>query len=135
MPELPAVDSPTVRTHKRQRTWQILVPICAMAALTVAAAVLTASGAATRTRVWADVSLIWLIAPLMVLALLFLAVLIALIYGLMKLAQITPRYTARAQDLAARVSTGTRKAADGAASPFVWLRQAGAVIEDLVNKL
>ena len=122
--------SPSVHAHKRQFIWQILVPICVVTALILVVAILVATGA-TATRTWADVSTIWLIAPVLVFALLFVTVLGLLIFGFARLLQVTPRYTGKAQDFFAMVSTWALTMADGVARPFVWFQQAGAVIKSI----
>lgn len=122
--------SPSVHAHKRQFLWQILIPICVVTALILVVAVLVATGA-TATRTWADVSTIWLIAPVLVFALLFVTVLGLLIYGFARLLQITPRHTGKAQDFFVLVSAWARSIADGVARPFVWFQQAGAVLKSI----
>jgi len=124
------VERPTLRAHKRQLAWQILVPFFVVTALILVVAVLVATGAAD-TRAWADVSTIWLIAPVLIFALFFAAVLGFLIYGIAKLLQVTPRYTGKAQDFFALLSTWARIIADGAAKPFVWFQQAGAILKSI----
>ncbi|MGB8212315.1 MAG: hypothetical protein WCE68_02040 [Anaerolineales bacterium] len=119
--------SPTVRAHKRQFVWQILVPFLVVAALLLAAAGLAAAGASAPA--WRDVSIIWLIIPMLIFALFLLALLVGLIYGIAKLLQITPRYTAKAQDFFVLISTWARRIADGIAQPVLWVRQAGAMLE------
>jgi hypothetical protein len=131
MNDTPRVDTPTVRLHKQQLVWQILAPFLVMTVLVIAVAALVVSGAASGTRAWADVSIIWILAPLLMFALLFVIVLGLLIYGIAKLTQVTPRYTGKAQHFFALLSTGTRKFADGAAKPIVWIQQAGAVIKSI----
>jgi hypothetical protein len=69
----------------------------------------------------------------LVFALIFLTILIAIIFGVAKLTQVTPRLTARVQQLAARAASGTQHVADGAVKPFIWLQQAGAVIKSLLK--
>ena len=128
------VDSPTVHAHKRQLVWQILVPFLVVTTLIIAAAGLVVTGAASATRTWADVSIIWLIAPMLTLALVLVILLSALIFGIAKLLQVTPRYTGKAQDFFALISGWTRKISDGAAKPFVWYEQAGAIIKSIFNK-
>ncbi len=123
-------ETPSVLAHKRQVTWQILVPFFVVTAIILVVAILVATGA-TATRAWADVSTIWLIAPLLVFALFFMAVLGLLIYGFARLLQVTPRYTGKAQDFFALVSAWARTIADGAARPFVWFQQAGAVLKSI----
>jgi len=130
MPNLQSVETPTVRAHKSQLAWQILVPFFVVTAIILVVAVLVATGV-TANRTWADISTIWLIAPVLVFSLLSVAVLGFLIYGIARLLQVTPRYTGKAQDFFALLSTWARIIADGAAKPFVWFQQAGAVLKTL----
>jgi cytochrome c biogenesis factor len=123
-------ETPSVHTHKRQLAWQILVPFFVFTVIILVAAILVATGA-TVTRTWADISTIWMIAPMLVFALLFMAVLGFLIYGFARLLQVTPRYTGKAQDFFALLSQWARTIADGAAKPFVWFQQAGAVLKSI----
>ena len=90
--------SPTLHAHKRQLAWQILVPLLVVMALAITAAVLISIGAASATQTWADVSTIWLILPMLFLALFVVILLGFLIYGIAKLLQATPRYAGKAQD-------------------------------------
>jgi hypothetical protein len=126
-----AVDRPTVRAHKRQFAWQILVPFLVMAGLIIAGAVLVVTGGAPRNGNWADVSLIWLITPALFFALALLVIVVTIIYGMAKLLQVLPHYTGKTQGIFAQLSAGTRKVADGGTKPFVWFQQAGAVIKSV----
>ena len=92
--------------------WQILVPFFVVTALILVVAVLVATGA-TATRTWADVSTIWLIAPMLIFALLFVALLGFMIYGIARLLQVTPHYTGKAQDFFVLLSDWARIIADG----------------------
>ncbi|HEX7540981.1 MAG TPA: hypothetical protein VF352_02525 [Anaerolineales bacterium] len=130
----PPVDRPTVRAHKRQFTWQILVPFLVMAGLIIAGVVLVVSGGAPRTGVWADSLAIWLLTPVLFFALAILVIVVTIVYGMAKLLQVLPRYTGKAQGIFARLSTGTRKVADGSTKPFVWFQQAGAVIKSIFRR-
>ena len=127
------LETPTVQTHKRQFAWQILVPFLVVMALILVVAVLVATGA-TDTRAWADVSTIWVIIPVLILALVFMVVLGFLIYGFAKLLQVTPRYTGKAQDFFVLLSRWARIIADGATKPFVWFQQTGAILKSIFNK-
>jgi membrane protein implicated in regulation of membrane protease activity len=120
--------TPTLQAHRRQFLWQILAPFLLLAALILAGAVWIVVGGANQARLWADVSLIWLLAPMLVLALAFTIVLGALIYGLARLSKAAPRLTGRAQELADIGARGVRRVADGATQPFVWYKQAGSVV-------
>ena len=125
------VNTPTIQAHKRQFAWQILVPFLLMAAVIVTGAVLVATGAAGGTRVWADVSTIWIIAPLLVFALMFIVILGFLIYGFTQLLKVTPHYTGKAQSIFVQIAAWTRKIADGVAEPILWVRQASAVLKSI----
>ena len=125
------IDSPTVHAHKRQLAWQILVPFLAATVILLAVAVLVASGAAGTNRPWADVSIIWMIIPLLLVALVMVTGLSFLIYGIARLLKVTPKYTAKAQFYVAQAAAGTRKLADGATKPVVWFQQAGAVFKSI----
>ena len=131
MTDLKPVDSSTIRLHKRQVVWQIIVPFLLVTLILLAAGVWLVTGATAHTRAWADVSIIWIVAPLLLLALAALALLVLLIVGMAKLLQATPRFTSRAQQVADQIAAGTRKAADGAIKPFVWIEQAGAAIKSI----
>src|SRR5271157_762872 len=133
MAELPRMESPSLRAHRRQRTWQILVPLVGMTVLIIAAAVLAVRGGTPQTGTWAAISTIWILAPLLGFALLIIVLLGSMIYGFYRLFVVLPRYTLRAQELVSRVETGTRRAADGIARPFIWIRQVGAALESFLS--
>ena len=131
--QLPEV-RPTIRAHKRQVAWQILAPFLVMAVLIIAGAVLVTTGGAARASTWADVSAIWLLIPALLVAFVFLAVLITIIYGMGKMLQIIPHYTGKAQGIFSRISSGTRRVADGTAKPFFWFKEAGAVVKSIFRR-
>ncbi len=81
------------QAHKRDLIWQIFIPI----GLTILIFIVASIGAATQTgataSLWADISTIWLLIPVMFFSLIFLFILVGIIFGLAKLLQITPEYT------------------------------------------
>jgi hypothetical protein len=125
------VVSKTVRAHRQQLAWQILVPFLVVTALVLAAAVLVSVGEVTTTRTWADVSIIWLIVPMLFFALISVIMLGFLIYGIAKLLQATPHYSGKAQDFLAFLSGRMRKIADGSTQPFIWSHQARAILKSI----
>jgi amino acid transporter len=124
-------DSPSVRTHKNQLAWQILVPFLIFTAIILAVAVLVGTGTSKGNRTLADISTIWLIIPLLIFALFLTFVLGALVYALARILKIVPTYTGKAQDFIARLASGAVTLADGIAKPFVWTQQAGAVLKKI----
>ena len=131
MSEMPPFESPSLRNHRRQSFWQILFPFIVIALLVIAAGVLAVVGGASQARVWADVSLIWLVVPILIFALLFLALLGGMIYLLIRLTRAIPPISARAQFYGRRISGGVRGAADKAVQPILWLEQIGATLAAL----
>jgi hypothetical protein len=128
------VNSPTVQAHKRQFAWQILLPFLVAAVVILIAAVLVSTGAASTTRTWADVSIIWLIIPMLSLALFCVIELGFLIYGVARLLKIMPHYTSLIQDFFVLISARARMIADGSAKPFVLFKQAGAVLRSIFKR-
>jgi lipopolysaccharide export LptBFGC system permease protein LptF len=112
----------TQRKHHQEVLWQITLPLCVGAALVLAAAVgvviAGASGAGDIGR-WASVSLIGLILPAMFFTFIFLVVIAALAYGLIRLIGVLPSYTRRIQDFFVLVETRVKKAADASVEPVL----------------
>jgi hypothetical protein len=127
-------DSPSIRHHKRQMAWQIILPFVLMAVVIIVAAVLVTFGETSPTSLWRDVSLIWILAPVLALALLMIVVLGFIIYGLARVKQAAPRFTSRAQELTMQGANGIRKIADGAAKPVIWLEQVGAAVRSFFRR-
>ena len=125
---------PSIRRHKRQFLWQILVPFLVMLALIMTIAVLIVSAGSSNTRLGADISVIWLIAPFLFLALGAIAILAGLIYLIARLARIIPSYSVRLQSLLFMVDAGSRRITDGIAKPFFWFHQAGAVLRSFFKR-
>ena len=133
MLEPPRLASPSLRLHKRQRIWQILVPFSFLSALIIAGAVLLVTLRPAQTRVAADIATIWILAPLLVFALLAAVLLGALIFGLARLLLVLPPLTARVQSFVFRLESGVRNAADGVVRPVVWIRQAAAALASILS--
>jgi hypothetical protein len=124
-------DSLTVRAHKNQFAWQILVPLLIFTAIILAVAVLIGTGTSNGNRTLADISTIWLIIPLLLFALFLTFVLGGLIYALARILKIIPTYTGKVQNFIARLASGAVTLADGIAKPIVWSQQAGAVLKKI----
>lgn len=120
--------SPSLLRHKRQFWWQILLPVLLAVLFGLVVAVLAVyislSGSA-HTRLWADISILWLATPLMALALIVGVILVILIAGLDRLIRFLPRYTGLMQGFFARTASGVERIANKAAKPVIWIRQAG----------
>lgn len=103
IPPIAQRDPAAQARHRRETFWQITLPVLLFGLLLLVLAVLIVGGTAVEASLWADVALIWLLAPLLVLALVPLAVLIALSVGLRKVSAVLPFYGWRLQELLGRM--------------------------------
>ena len=119
-PSYPVPNPVTRRMHRREVFWQITVPLVIGAILVLAAgAGVIYVGATNLGPVdrWASISIIWLIIPTMFVALIFLAVIASLAYGLVRLIGVLPKYTRQVQDLFVSIEARVKSAADSAVEP------------------
>lgn len=122
----PVADSSGLKAHRRQRLWQIWLPMVAFSLILLGLAVWIVLGGASQSRLWADIALIWLLTPLLALSLVGFVLSGLAIYGMGRLLRATPRLTGRLQSLVEHAATAIRRAADRAAQPFIWVEQAKA---------
>ena len=78
--------------------------------------------------VWRDISLLWLILLTLIPVLLVGVALFFCIKGMHRLRQLAKKYLPVAQDAAKQVASGTEKASQKVASPFIAAHVAGARI-------
>jgi hypothetical protein len=122
-PEHPPILKPnpiTRRRHRQEVLWQISVPLgVGVLLVLLAAAGVIFAGATGRAAVerWASISTIWLILPMLMVALLFIAITAAFAYGVMRLIAVLPGYSRKVQDFFILVETRVKKAADAAVEP------------------
>jgi len=115
---------PSYQTHRRQFWTQIFLPIILAVLLIIAVAVITgvaAFGANDNSPVWAAISTIWLVIPVMFFGLIFLIVLTGLVYLLARTLQILPPYTSKAQYYVNRGSSEAKRYSDMAAEPVLFI--------------
>lgn len=114
--------SPSFQKHRRQVVWQILAPVIASGVVFLSLGlwiVLTPSWSASRTGHWAAISLIWLIGPLIFLAILFLALNIGLIYLMNKLLRVLSPYLRIGQVYSQVMVLRVKVLCDRLARPFI----------------
>ena len=110
--------------HKKQRLWQILVPVILAGLLLLAVAAIvvvsvTRPGGVDVVSQGADTSLIWLIIPVMMFAILVALILIALIILTGKAVHILPNYTFEAQRYGTIISSQIKLWLNKLTSPIV----------------
>ena len=134
MVDLHPAGSSTVHRHRRQTAWQILVPFFVMLVLIIAAAVVVVVGGAPQIRLWSDVSIIWLIIPVLLFILTGIAILAGLIYAIARLTRAIPPFTSRAQMMTERMFIVAHRLADGTTKPILWFQEAGAMFRAIAKK-
>src|SRR5215510_9942769 len=108
--------------HRKQLTWQIILPVVLMAILLIVLIVIINiatfrdNGDVAR---WAAISTIWIVVPIMIAMLIFLVLLGGIIYLLWQLLGITPRYTGLAQDYVYKAAGIIKRGLDAAVKQFI----------------
>jgi hypothetical protein len=121
----------TIHAHKRQFAWQILIPLILVVMIIFVAGGLVITDAVSgsgQTRVWADISVIWLIVPTLFFALAILVILVTTIYGMAKLLQTIPPYSGKIQGIFRQFSSAMRSVADRTVKPLILIRQAESIL-------
>jgi hypothetical protein len=124
--------------HRKQVTWQIIFPIVLTAVLFIALIVIInlatfrENGDVAR---WAAISTIWIVIPIMIGLLIFLALLIGIVYLLAKLLHLTPAYTGLAQDYVFRAAGYIKRALDAVAKQILEINGVLASIQKFFKKL
>lgn len=86
------------------------------------------------TGTWAAISTIWLIIPWMIVALIVLAILVGLIYGVAKLLNIIPTYTKQLLGVIYLVKEKIEQIADASAKPVFFTEGIAASIRSIFQK-
>jgi hypothetical protein len=131
---------PSLERHRREKIWQILVPliigillILAVGVIVILTAACSSAGGAVSQ--WADTSAIWLIMPVIMFAIFGILILIGLIYLVARITKILPPYADLVQGyaslVAAKVSLVTRKIV----SPFITVESTRAGIKGFISAL
>lgn len=119
------------RAHGRQVLWQITTPMLLALAIVLALAFLASASSVEDAGRWAQISVIFLIIPLVVAATLFLVVAAASAYGVFRLLKVLPQYAFQAQGLVNRMARGVRRVADISVEPFIRMRSFVAGLRSL----
>jgi hypothetical protein len=113
--------SPAVK-HRRQMLWQVWVPLGASILFVMATALLVVAAAVAGSEQiarWGNISAIWVITPVLIALLIFLAITSAGIYGLYWLLERMPDWMLKSQLMMVQVSLVMRRSADIVARPIM----------------
>jgi hypothetical protein len=116
------INQTTYKKHQNEVLWQITLPFILGVILLLAAGVLVVLTGIQGTGpvgLWADISLIWLLLPTILFTIIFLALMSALLYGLVRLINKLPVFTKKAHNLFWTIEDKVKKASDAAARPVI----------------
>ena len=134
---LPKPVHESYKRHRRQLIGQIILPMV-ITGLSFVALIVLINVATFRENGdvarWAAISTIWIVIPIMVASLIFLAVLVGLVYLLKRLLNITPTYTGLAQNFVHKLAIRIRLAADALVKPVIFVDGIGASINRLLGR-
>lgn len=116
---LPERNPVTQQKHRREVLRQITFPLLIGVLLMLVLCVLPFLGADQTVSRWADISLIWLIIPMLFVAFVFLVLLGAIAYGVIYLIRILPVQMRRLQDLFLTIRTVLHKLTDKMVEPVL----------------
>lgn len=130
-------DRPSYQNHRRQFWIQIFLPMILAVLLIIVVAVITgmaAFGATDNSPVWAAISTIWLVIPVMFFGLISLIVLAGLVYLLARTLQVLPPYTSKAQYYVNRGSSEVKRFSDMAAEPVLFIEGIIARLKAIIGR-
>ena len=125
------------QNHRRQFWTQIFLPLILAVLLIITVAVFTGIatfGESADSPRWAAISTIWLVIPVMIFGLLFLAILVGLIYLLARALKISPPYTAKAQYYVNRATSAAKRFLDMATRPVLFLEGIKASLKAIFER-
>lgn len=124
----------TQAAHRKQTIWQIWVPFAIVVVLVLLSAVFVVIAGFRGTGdtvLWANISVIWLIVPMLFLTIIFIAVTAGLVVLLFQALRYLPSYSRQLQDVFTTVSFYVRKYSDVAVEPFLKAHSFSASIRAL----
>jgi FtsH-binding integral membrane protein len=119
---VPQRNEDTHAQHRKQMFWQVFFPLGVGVILMLGVCVLPVAAVAQNGDVskWADISLIWLILPALILSVIPLALLVGMIYGVTRLVGVLPGWMFKLQGLLETVKMYVRRYADKVVEPVIW---------------
>lgn len=118
--------------HRKEVMWKIVFPLALATVLVVILSIVIGihafRGGQADVALWAAISTIWIVIPLMAMALVILVLLFGLVYGLARLLNITPHYTGLAQHYLMWFNAQLRLWADKLSDPVILVKTWGSVL-------
>jgi heme/copper-type cytochrome/quinol oxidase subunit 2 len=109
----------SVRRHQKEALWQITLPLISGVVVLLLIAVFSARMSLDDTRIWADISIIWLIIPIMVVMLIWLITLAVSIYAVYKVNKMLPAQSCRLLKVLWQIQVRLEKMSDRSVEPIL----------------
>lgn len=124
----------TQAAHQRQVLWQITLPSLLGVILLIVLSVLIALSSRGQQRLWADVALIFILLPPILLSVLLVILLGGLVYGIIWLSKNIPIYTFQAQNFMIKIETTVLQVADKVVEPILKVEEFRAGLRRFFGK-
>lgn len=125
----PSHKTASFQAHRQDFIWKILVPIVIALLVVIATSVFVATGNSGTASLWADISMIWLLIPLLFFSFIFLLILAGIIYGMAMLLKVTPIYTQKLYKLIRLLTQKIDTISDEIAKPIFFVEGISASIK------
>ncbi len=125
----------THRQHRREVFWQITVPVLIGGLILLVFALMATQMGMIETSRWADISLIWLIIPMMLFGLITLALLAASVYATIKIILVLPGAAYRLHCFLIRLSGSVRTTGDRLVEPVVRVKGFSASLKSFKRQV
>jgi hypothetical protein len=125
----------THRRHKKEVLWQITVPMLVGSVILLALAALAVGIVPGDARRWADISMIWLMVPVMLVTLLSLLFLAGSIYAVMRLIVVLPKYSYQALGWLLLLGLQLQRLNDRLVEPFLRMHMLSASMKTLGRRV
>lgn len=125
----------THQRHRKETLWQITIPTLVIALGLLIFSLLSTQLIPDEASRWADISLIWLITPVMLVTLITFATLVMSIYATVKLIQALPFFSFRLHRYLILIGAYLRLYSDRAVEPILRLRSFTASAKSLKRQI
>ena len=129
--KLPKPNPVTKKRHNQDMVWQVYAPLSVGVILVLLLMILTISSTNYAIRKGADVSIIWLIAPVLVISLIILAINAAAIFGIAQLIKVLPGYSRIVLDYFILAGMHVNKLGDRMVAPVFRVRTFNASLRQV----
>lgn len=125
----------TQAAYRKQMRTEVYLPFGLVLILLILVVIILISTEVGDTSVWADIALVLISIPMLILGLLVLAIFAALTFGVNRLIDYLPSITVQGQDLTLRLKRVVLKYSDSIAEPVITLDSIGDAIRTALSAI